>query len=158
MTFKNYMDSKIPEFTDLSYQELTHLFEELYEYLYRLGKNYNDLFDIKINPLLMHESVRILTLNGNINQETQNIAIQIQMDYFSAADLPFQQIILNESYQDIDFAFKRFLMKLKDHDNEVYERFFNKTIDFYLVLSMLNGDFSKKNIDYINDLIENLSY
>jgi hypothetical protein len=152
------MDMRISEYRGLSDRELTHELEELYEYLYRLGKNYNDLFNIKINPLLMHESVRILTLNGNLNQETQNKIIQIQMDYFSPADLPFQQIIVNESYQDIDFAFKRFLMKLKDHDNEVFKRFFNKTIDYYLVLSMLNGDFSKKNIDYINDLFENLSY
>jgi len=158
MTFKSNMDMRISEYRGLSDRELTHELEELYEYLYRLGKNYNDLFNIKINPLLMHESVRILTLNGNLNQETQNKIIQIQMDYFSPADLPFQQIIVNESYQDIDFAFKRFLMKLKDHDNEVFKRFFNKTIDYYLVLSMLNGDFSKKNIDYINDLFENLSY
>jgi hypothetical protein len=158
MTFKSNMDMRISEYRGLSDRELTHELEELYEYLYRLGKNYNDLFNIKINPLLMHESVRILTLNGNLNQETQNKIIQIQMDYFSPADFPFQQIIVNESYQDIDFAFKRFLMKLKDHDNEVFKRFFNKTIDYYLVLSMLNGDFSKKNIDYINDLFENLSY
>jgi len=158
MTFKSYMDMKITEFRDLPYQELADQLEELYEHLYRLGKNYNEVFDIKINPLLMHESIRMLTLNGNINQETQNKILQIQMDYFSAADLPFQQIIVNESYQDIDFAFKRFLMKLKDYDNVIFERFFNKSIDYYLVLSMLNGDFNNKNIDYINELIDNLSY
>jgi hypothetical protein len=158
MNYRTYLDMKIPELESFSNQELIEYIESIYEKLYRLGKNYNEVLNTKINPLLMQESIKIMTFDGVIDQEAQNAIMQIQMDYFSPTDLPYQQIIVNESYQDIDFAFKRFLMGLKEIDAEVFQNFFTTMIDYYIAISLLNQMFGNKQLNYINELIDNLTY
>lgn len=158
MIFRTYMDLKIPKISELDFQELKQYISEVYEYLYRLGKNYNNELGVKINPLLMHESVRMITFGGVVNQEAQNALMQIQMDYFSPADMAYQQIIVNESWDEVDFAFKRFLMGLKEIDNDNFEAFLAKTIDYYIAVAVLNGNLTEQHTNYIEDLIDNLTY
>lgn len=158
MNYKAYLDMKITELESFSNQELIEYIESIYEKLYRLGKNYNEVLNTKINPLLMQESIKIMTFDGVIDQEAQNAIMQIQMGYFSPADLPYQQIIVNEAYQDIDFAFKRFLMGLKEIDAEAFQNFFTTMIDYYIAIALLNQMFGNKHLNYINELIDNLTY
>jgi hypothetical protein len=158
MNYKAYLDMKITELESFSNQELIEYIGSIYEKLYRLGKNYNEVLNTKINPLLMQESIKIMTFDGVIDQEAQNAIMQIQMGYFSPADLPYQQIIVNEAYQDIDFAFKRFLMGLKEIDAEVFQNFLTTMIDYYIAIALLNQMFGNKQLNYINELIDNLNY
>lgn len=142
----------------LEESSLLDFIKHLYDELLNVGKDYEEMFSVKMNPLLMNESIKIMTLNGNPNQESLNKMMAIQSKYFNITDLPYQEIIVNESWEDVEFAFKKFLMKLKDNNNLIFVEYFRKIIEYYVGVSLLNNDFGQSQRDYIIDLIQNLDY
>jgi hypothetical protein len=49
-------------------------------------------------------------------------------------------------------------MGLKEIDAEAFQNFFTTMIDYYIAIALLNQMFGNKQLNYINELIDNLTY